>query len=95
MKIAEFKRQIAQMRALGVRRFRHGDTEIELGPDETVSPLAQKEVEEQLKALMGSDAMPSADDMLFWSTGEPLPSEMSAAETVSVAAPPNVAVRKG
>jgi hypothetical protein len=94
MKLAEFKKTVALMRSMGVTRFREGDTEIEIGPAAQPIGMTEKEVEEQLKAMLGSEGMPTEDDLLMWSAGGPLPSEASA-DTVSVAAPSEVSVRRG
>lgn len=99
MRLEAFKATVAMMRAHGVRRFRQGDTEIELVPDESLqpSPQDQQNQQKEVEALMSAGQMPSDDDLLYWSTGEELPSEASKADenTVSVAAPPGVTVRKG
>jgi len=62
----------------GLKSLKMDGLEVEFGPP---APVQLKMTDDQIKKMAGSvPEMPTADDLLMWSTGGPLPSEIRKAQ---------------
>lgn len=79
VKLHELKAMAAAARAIGAKRLRIGECEVELSdaPPAEDQVVSEKAMAELAKELRGG--MPSDDDLLHWSVPGPLPSEASKA----------------
>lgn len=78
VKLHELKAMADAARAIGAKRLRIGDCEVELAPVEAeAAEPTQAESDKVIRDAFGQ--MPSEDDLLHWSVPGPLPSEASKA----------------
>ena len=78
VKLHELKAMADAARAIGAKRLRIGDCEVELAPVEAEAAApTQADADKLAREMFGQ--VPSDDDLLHWSVPGPLPSEASKA----------------
>lgn len=78
VKLTELKAMVDAARAIGAKRLRIGECEVELAPVEAEPPqLSQAEQDRLAQDVFGK--LPDESDLLHWSVPGPLPSEASKA----------------
>ena len=78
VKLTDLKAMVDAARAIGAKRLRIGECEVELAPQEVEPPqMSQAEFDKLASDVFGKT--PDEGDLLMWSTPGPLPSEASKA----------------
>ena len=78
VKLHELRAMVDAARAIGARRLRIGEIEVEVAPVEAEPPnLSPAEAARLAEDVFGK--MPDENDLLHWSVPGPLPSEASKA----------------
>ena len=77
-KLSDLRAMVDAARAIGAKRLRIGECEVELAPQEAEPPqMSQAEFDKLASDVFGKT--PDEGDLLMWSTPGPLPSEASKA----------------
>ena len=78
VKLHELKKMAAAARAIGAKRLKIGECEVELAPVDAEPPqMTQAEADRLASEVFGR--LPDEGDLLHWSVPGPLPSEASKA----------------